>query len=158
MTKERIYDCATIIIVAILLMLSIASYGQPDSSAKSVVNLQTFTAKQYGNKSYINWTVCSTESNYYFVLEKSTDSMAFEPLSILKGYASPAGVPLLFSVIDVRMNKNIRYRLRAYFIRYEDLDGEKVQVFEVNDVDLFEKSNFSTAILVDMNKVLVSVK
>jgi hypothetical protein len=160
MTKERMYDWVTIIIVLILLILSIYSYGQSVVSRTKIVDLKSFVVKQIGDKNYIIWTALSTDSDFYFVLEKSTNDSKFETVSTIKGFSSPLGKPLLYSFVDEKKDSCLSpvYRLKAYKINYEIIDGEKIQVYNRFEPNLLEDSNFTLIDLNKENEVLFSLK
>ncbi len=140
MTKERIYDVVTILIVIILILLSVFSYGQTASAKNDSIHLEKFTVKEVNDFHYINWQVQSSMPEYYFILERSINGGEFEFVKYLKGYVSPPSAPLLYSVKLIADTANyIRYQLKAFKLEYAYYEGERCLVVKEKKDDLFEK-------------------
>jgi len=146
MKKERYFDPALLIMLLGLLLIS--TFGM---SQKSMVNnsindsclLNSFTAKYVEGNVYINWTVISKITDYYFILEKSVDDGAFEVIAIKNGYLSPQNQPLLYCYTDSICSSvtKRKYKLKAYKLHYQMVEGDMVQVmypFEPNMYEAFK--------------------
>ncbi|MBN8697640.1 MAG: hypothetical protein J0L87_14000 [Bacteroidetes bacterium] len=144
MTKERMYDVVTILIVIIFISLSIYSYGQTTSVKNDSIKLEAFTLKEVNNFHYINWLAQSSIPEYYFILERSINGGDFEFVKCLKGYVSPPAAPLLYSVKLVADTTNsVRYKLKAFKTEYAYYEGERCLVINGEKENLFEMLDHS---------------
>lgn len=158
MKKERVYDTFTVIIIIVLILLSALSYGRVSTNTDTVI-LNSFNVKELSGKHYLNWLVQSSESDYYFVLEKSTNESPFELVDFIQGYKSPQNQALLFSkVLTAGEAKSVRYRLKAYKIEFELNNGEKCQIIDHTAPNLFEHVEHSVIRLGEISKKIFLVE
>ena len=119
---------------------------------KSYCELKKFSAKYANGKVYVNWLVNTNNSNYYFVLEKSTGS-EFTVIHIRKGFSSPIFEGLSYSYIDNNLTATLRtYRLRAV---QSIKNGEEILLY-TNNKNLFKNFENAMIIVSDDNTKIVS--
>jgi len=145
MKKERYFDPALLVILLGLLLISTFGMSQKNTINNSINDtclLKSFTAKYVEGNVYINWTVISNIADYYFILEKSVDNQFDEVIAIKNGFISPQNQSLLYCYTDSTCSSTAKrkYKLKAYKMHYEILDGEMVQVIYPFEPNMFGKN------------------
>lgn len=107
-----------IIILSILMGCNVnknSLVSKAEEKQASYCYLKKFSGRVIEGKIYLNWEITSNINNYYFVVEKITDSAKKEIVSVQKGYPSPGQTELLFCFIDedTATYKEITYKLSA---------------------------------------------
>lgn len=83
------------------------------------IKLLSFNAEYSNNKVNLNWITETEINNDYFTVERSTDGIIFETVSIVKG-AGNSNNRIAYSSLDLKPVKGISY----YRLKQTDYDGQ----------------------------------
>jgi hypothetical protein len=85
------------------------------------VDLKAFDGYCENRKAYLNWTTETEENNDRFIVERSTDGLSVEAISLVKGSGNTHS-PTTYNYVDATPNRN---QINYYRLRQVDIDGKE---------------------------------
>jgi hypothetical protein len=83
--------------------------GQNIMIGKKTCNLLVFQGVGIGHTNYLNWKFISAETDYYFCLKKLNSNLRYTLLAVIRGDASPNGIPLMQCFKDTNITNGYSY-------------------------------------------------
>src|SRR4051812_27862818 len=100
----------------------------------TTVELISFKAEKASENVILNWSTASEKNNDYFVVERSTDGIHFEPIGTVKGNGTSNQINY-YTFEDHSFNSGILY----YRLKQVDLDNKyeysKIKAVNVEPAD-----------------------
>ncbi|HYE55936.1 MAG TPA: hypothetical protein VD996_13885, partial [Chitinophagaceae bacterium] len=91
----------------------------PDATTLPV-DLVNFSGKHDAGVNILEWTTAFERNNAYFILERSTDGLSFQPIATITGKGE-SSVPVQYAYVD---NKNISHHDKLFYrLKQVDIDG-----------------------------------